>query len=53
MICRYVHHDVEIEKKAQDFAHKLDSLEINIPKVIEDFKCRRAKLNIKELKVKL
>jgi hypothetical protein len=53
MICRYVHDDVEIERKAQDFAHKLDSFEINILKGMEDFECRRAKLNIKELKVKL
>ncbi len=32
MACRHVHHDVEIERKAHDFAHKFDSFEINISK---------------------
>jgi len=53
MTCRHVRHDVEIERKAPDFAHKLDSFEINISKVMEDLECRREKLNIKELKVRL
>jgi hypothetical protein len=49
MICKYVHRDVEIKGKAQDFARKFTTyLKPSFPKVMEDLECRKARLNIKD-----
>jgi len=44
---------LKLKEKLKILPTDLIHLKSTIPKVMEDFECRRAKLNIKELKVKL
>jgi hypothetical protein len=41
MICKYVHHDVEVKGKAQDFAHKFNKSKISNPFEVENFLLHR------------
>jgi hypothetical protein len=49
MICKYVHHDVEVIGKAQGFAYTfIIYLKPSFPKMMADLECRKARLNIKD-----
>jgi hypothetical protein len=48
LMCRYVHHVIKVEAKAEEFASKIkNQLKLTFPKTMEDAKCRKTRFNIK------
>jgi len=48
LICRYVHHVIKVEAKAEKFANKITNhLKLAFPKTVEDAKCKKTRFNIK------
>jgi hypothetical protein len=48
LMCRYVHHVIKVQAKAEEFASKIKNhLKLPFPKIVEDAKCRRTRFNIK------